>query len=148
MNKPRTDLIPYDALLIGGKASVADLLKVFQAWWIRDVDRLPPVLPPDMVMPVAAVLGFGAAKYSQRGWEHDPKYHTASGHFASAMRHLYGADELDAESGLPNVWHAVCRYMMTIALQERGLLIDDRPPAAPKRAPEYVTVVPGSSEEN
>jgi hypothetical protein len=141
--RARMDLLPWDCLTTITGYGIEDFVAVARRWWTREIESLPPALPLDLVEGVARVLGFGAEKYVARGWETDAKYHTASSHFASIMRHTFSADDLDAESGLPNAWHAACRYLMLATLHWRGQLIDDRPPRAPVREKQVLVVSKG-----
>jgi hypothetical protein len=126
--KSRLDLVPWDTIAWSDAVTADLLIKAAIGWWTRKIDDLPCVLPRVSIDQVGAVLAFGAAKYSARGWENDAKYHTASGHFDSMMRHALQTPTLDAESGLPHVAHALCRFTMLTTLLARGTLIDDRPP--------------------
>jgi hypothetical protein len=127
--KTRMSLLPWDCLCQSPDIDTNTLVKLAKLWWTRRAEQLPPVLPKNMLQPVAKVLTFGAQKYSSRGWETDSKFHSASQHFDAMMRHATHAEQCDEETGFPNAWHVACRYIMLAALQSRALLVDDRPPA-------------------
>ena len=133
MYESRVDLIPWDVCVPVNLPS-ENFLMAAREWWCREREDLPCSIPDDCVIGVGHIMGFGAHKYPEsdgRSWEYDRKYQTASGQFRSMMRHAYTSG-VDAESGLPHEWHAMSRYMMLSALMTRGVLIDDRPPAALK----------------
>lgn len=145
--KPRPDLLPLDAIVVVPGITIEHIELLVRTWWLRKTDSLQGALPPELMLPVAQVFAFGAAKYSERGWENDAKYHRASASVCSFYRHYCAETLCDYESGLPHQYHAACRYVMLSTLHKRGLLIDDRPPLAPSREdivlPEGSYVVPG-----
>jgi hypothetical protein len=120
---PKVDPVQRNAVL----QSVAAMAN----WWNRGED-------PDMVHALncivnwwglAAVLAFGAQKYSARGWEVGILYSRA---YAAFIRHTvfgYLAGELnDPETGLPHLDHAACNIHFLIAFEARGRTdLDDRP---------------------
>lgn len=88
-DKPRTDLIPWDA-----------------------------------VLGMAAVLGFGARKYGAWNWQGLSK----SRLFGAAIRHAVAywlGEDLDPETGMPHLDHAMCCLAMLRSRLHRGR--DDRP---------------------
>jgi hypothetical protein len=69
------------------------------------------LIPPQTLKAIAQVLGFGAAKYDAHNWMRGlPWMELAAG----VKRHL-GAfevgEEIDPESGLPHLAHALCGLM-------------------------------------
>lgn len=70
------------------------------------------LIPPEAIIGVGKVLGFGANKYGDRNWQKGIKVTRLVG---SLLRHLMaflaGVDN-DKESGLPHIDHAVCNAMM------------------------------------
>lgn len=68
---------------------------------------------------VAEVLTFGAAKYGDRNWEKGIKVERL---FAATMRHITAVangQELDPESGLPHLAHAVTNLLMWLYFQNK-----------------------------
>lgn len=92
------------------------------------------LLPPELLEGVAQVLTFGANKYAPRNWERGISYGRV---FAALMRHMWAwwrGERLDAESGLPHLWHAGCCLSFLIAYEERGMTsFDDRIPTLMER---------------
>lgn len=92
------------------------------------------LVPWDALREVAEVLGSGAAKYTDRGWEQGVPW---SRYYAAAQRHLtsWFQDHLDydPETGRATLAHAACCVLFLLAYQlrtplpgnERGK--DDRP---------------------
>lgn len=74
---------------------------------------------------MATVLGFGAQKYPAHNWR---KGIHKSRLLAAALRHLFAylrGEDLDPESGLSHVAHAMCCCMFLLGLAHRSEL-DDR----------------------
>ena len=94
----------------------------------HDDDKLPMhLLPPELLRGTAAVLDFGARKYSARNWELGMAWHRP---YAALLRHMlawWEGEELDPETGLPHTWHAACCIAFLMAYQARGIGTDDRP---------------------
>jgi hypothetical protein len=65
--KTRMSLLPWDCLCQSPDIDTNTLVKLAKLWWTRRAEQLPPVLPKNMLQPVAKVLTFGAQKYSSRG---------------------------------------------------------------------------------
>jgi len=84
------------------------------------------LIPPEALMALGEVLGFGAQKYAARNWEKGMAWGRLYG---AAMRHLTawsaGEDE-DPESGMPHLWHAMTNLSFLIAFEVRGDGTDDR----------------------
>ena len=84
------------------------------------------LLPPEALVAVSQVLGFGAAKYQDHNWRKATNWGRYS---AAAMRHLVawmGGEDNDQESGLPHLAHSACCLMFLIALQQTAVGTDDR----------------------
>jgi hypothetical protein len=91
------------------------------------------LLPPDALITVAKVFGYGAQKYADWNWCEGFKWSRLHG---AALRHLLAwqsGEDVDPESGLPHLAHAGCCVLMLLAHQLRKLGVDDR----------YVIGVPG-----
>ena len=68
---------------------------------------------------LAAVLTFGAKKYSANNWR---KGISSSRLLAAALRHIFsylGGEKLDSESNLSHLAHAMCCLMFAINLASR-----------------------------
>lgn len=86
------------------------------------------LLPPEMLFGVSDVLAFGAAKYSERNWEHGMSWGRV---FAALMRHMWAwwrGEANDAETGLSHLAHAGCCIGFLIAYEARKVGTDDRLP--------------------
>ena len=83
-------------------------------------------IPPSVLESLALVYGFGDTKYLPRNWEEGMNY---SRMYSSAMRHLlswFEGHDLDAESGLPTLSHALWNIAGLIFYTQKGLGVDDR----------------------
>lgn len=93
-----------------------------------DQGKLPyHLLPPELMEGIAAVLQFGAAKYSPRNWELGMAW---SRPFSALMRHMWAwwrGDKADPETGMSHLWHAGCCLAFLIAYEQRQTGTDDRP---------------------
>lgn len=91
------------------------------------------LVPPEAMFALAEVFAFGATKYAEFGWEEGGL--SAKRLYAAALRHLTAYwqahrlddedGQLDPESGLPHLYHALACISMLVTLAERGLLGDD-----------------------
>jgi hypothetical protein len=93
-----------------------------------DGDKLPlHLLPTDAMSAIAAVLGFGAAKYAPRNWEKGLAWSRV---YAALMRHMFAwweGENADPETGYSHLWHAGCCIVFLIAFERRNTGADDRP---------------------
>lgn len=129
--KPRLDLIPYpDADIRYTPISVGDAYAYLKLWLYARPLPCSLWIPQSEVLGVAEVLGFGAAKYTARGWEQGLSF---SETFASAARHaeaLAGGQLLDPESRLPHASHFWCNVLfLAVFTARKQTEFDDRPPA-------------------
>jgi hypothetical protein len=75
------------------------------------------LLPFKGLQQVVKVLGFGAKKYAPHAWRLVPNGRER--YLDAAFRHLVAVsqgEELDAESGLPHLAHAVCCCLFALEL--------------------------------
>jgi hypothetical protein len=77
----------------------------------------PTLVPPSLVMAVAAVREFGTAKYGDpENWRQvEPQRY-----WDAMYRHLLAAvsgEEYDLESGLPHLWHIACNAAFLIEME-------------------------------
>lgn len=95
-----------------------------------DEGKLPfDLIAWDAMQGLAKVLQFGAKKYSRRNWENGIAYSRV---FAAAQRHLaswFNGENIDSETSLPHIDHAMCCLMFLSAYEKRGQgeKCDDRP---------------------
>ena len=94
----------------------------------HDQHKVPMhLLPPELLDGTAAVLDFGARKYSERNWELGMAWHRP---FSALMRHMWAwwrGEDLDPETGMPHTWHAACCIAFLMAYEQRKIGTDDRP---------------------
>lgn len=94
------------------------------------------LIPSEVIFALGSVLTFGAKKYDDRNWELGMKWSRV---FGAAMRHLwwwYGGKgpttknflfgDLDDETGMSHLWHALCCIAFLVTYEERGVGEDDR----------------------
>lgn len=84
------------------------------------------LLPPHAIDAIIAVLEFGAARYGERNWMGGMKWSRC---FDAAMRHLwrwFRGEDIDPDSGLPHLAHAIVSLMFLIDYQATNTNGDDR----------------------
>lgn len=87
------------------------------------------LLDPVAIEQLAAVLTFGAQKYAAHNWRKGIDFSRLS---AATLRHVFAfmrGEDLDPESGLPHIAHAMCCCMFLLGLAPRAEF-DDRVKAA------------------
>jgi len=85
------------------------------------------LLPPEVLIEVAKVFSFGAAKYSADNWRLGFKYRRL---IAAGMRHrnaFNAGEDNDLESGINHLAHSIACDMILLAQVILELGIDDRP---------------------
>lgn len=132
--KARFDLLPWADFPVSTTTEfpVAEVFEALKIWWTGRPHKLVISVPRRQLPGIAAVLGFGAAKYADRGWEAGIPF---SRIFAAAARHATAdaaGELLDPESGLPHASHFWCNVVFLLAFTERGQSaeLDDRPAAS------------------
>lgn len=78
------------------------------------------LITPEMITALAEVLTFGSNKYGDRNWESGIKLDRL---YAACMRHLTtwrAGTDMDDESGLHHVKHALTNLAMLVTFIERG----------------------------
>lgn len=91
----------------------------------------PDLLPPGSILGASAVFAFGARKYSPWNWRGGIQ---VSRLLAATLRHLFAfsaGNDLDPESGLPHLDHALCSLMMLRDTWHDRPDLDDRWKPAP-----------------
>lgn len=76
------------------------------------------LLPPKATLEVAKVLTFGAQKYNEENWR---KLDNLQDRYSSgALRHIFAhidKEDLDPESGLSHLAHAICCLMFKLEIE-------------------------------
>lgn len=92
-----------------------------------DTGKLPLAdVPRSTVEAVASVLAYGAKKYDRRNWRKGAEWTRFA---ASALRHLFkwlDCEDLDDESGLPHLAHAMCNLAFLVEWAKTHPELDDR----------------------
>jgi hypothetical protein len=84
------------------------------------------LIPVSAIEGLASVLTYGADKYADRNWEKGISWSRA---FGATMRHMwswYKGENIDPESGMPHLWHAMCNVAFLIEFSETRREFDDR----------------------
>ena len=97
-------------------------------------NKKPPLhlIPGSALVQMAVAHGLGADKYGPYNWRVTGV--NASTYVGAAERHLrswYDGEQIDPESGVSHLAHALASIAILIDAAACGTLIDDRPPAAP-----------------
>lgn len=88
------------------------------------------LLPVVALRGAGRVLAYGAKKYDPDNWR---KVDDRRRYLGAALRHLFawaGGEDLDPESGLPHLDHAVCSVLFLAEADAQGLGKDTRPKAS------------------
>lgn len=92
-----------------------------------DTDKLQwSLLPMDALSLVVKVMMFGAKKYSVNNWRKGMEWTRL---YDAAKRHMdawLGGEDLDPESGLPHIAHAICCLLFALWYGLKGVGSDDR----------------------
>ncbi len=93
----------------------------------NDIDKVPLELIPEEAMEeVARVLKFGKDKYGRDNWRRGMDWTRLIG---ASKRHIAAfnkGEDLDPESNLSHLAHAVCCLLFIIQYQTMGAGVDDR----------------------
>lgn len=88
------------------------------------------LIPPEAIVQVAEVLGFGAAKYGAWNWRHDGDSTEWSRTYSSIQRHLtsfWAGEDIDPESGKSHLAHATTQLMIFMTqIADGNTSMDDR----------------------
>ena len=107
-------------------ATVAPIETVKAAHFSEDKSGVDQI-PIDVLIEWGQVYTFGAKKYGRDNWKLGTDYHEFYG---SALRHLFafwGGEDIDPESGLSHLAHALWNIAAIRHYQNKGLGTDDRP---------------------
>ena len=95
-----------------------------------DQNKTPIALvPPECIISIANVLGYGAKKYGPDNWRSDLNNTSYSRTYSSIQRHLHqfwAGEDNDQESGLSHLAHAATQIMILMIQHQDGVDIDDR----------------------
>ena len=78
------------------------------------------LIPPEALFEIAAVLGFGAAKYGENNWRADGASTSWIRTYSSVQRHLNSwmmGEDLDPESGKSHLSHAATQLIILMVHQ-------------------------------
>lgn len=91
-----------------------------------DKDRMD-LIPPEVEVALARILGHGAQKYEDRNWERGMDWGRV---YAAARRHLnkfWAGIDIDSDSGMPHIDHALCCLAFLSTYYHRRIGLDNRP---------------------
>ena len=87
------------------------------------------LLPPKAINEVAKVLTFGAQKYDEENWR---KLEDLQSRYSSgALRHIFAhldSEDLDPESGLSHLAHAICCLLFKLEIELENAKIEKEKP--------------------
>jgi hypothetical protein len=87
------------------------------------------LLPPKAINEVAKVLTFGAQKYDEENWR---KLEDLQSRYSSgALRHIFAhldSEDLDPESGLSHLAHAICCLLFKLEIELENAKIEEEKP--------------------
>lgn len=81
------------------------------------------LIPPQALIEIATVLGFGANKYGPNNWRIDGDKTEWSRTYSSIQRHLnsfWSGEDTDPESGLNHLAHAATQIIILMMHQQDG----------------------------
>lgn len=87
------------------------------------------LIPPEAIIAMARVLGFGANKYDENNWRRDSSTTKHSRTYSSIQRHLnayWSGEDNDPESGLSHLDHALTQIMILKMHTLESPEMDDR----------------------
>ena len=88
--------------------------------------RRVDLVPAEAINALADVLTAGAVKYGEHNWRHGMDWSRVYG---AAQRHMlafWGGDDIDEESGMPHLWHALTNMAFLVSYQAMRVGRDDR----------------------
>lgn len=88
--------------------------------------RRVDLVPTEAINALADILTAGAAKYGEHNWRKGMDWSRVYG---AAQRHLlafWGGDDIDEESGMPHLWHALTNIAFLVSYQAMSVGRDDR----------------------
>lgn len=95
-----------------------------------DTEKAPMCLiPPEALVQVAQVFGFGAKKYGMNNWRDDGDVTEWSRTYSSIQRQLnafWSGEDIDPESGMTHLAHATTQMMILMIHHKNNKVMDDR----------------------
>ena len=88
--------------------------------------RRVDLVPTEAINALADILTAGAVKYGAHNWRKGMDWSRVYG---AAQRHLlafWGGDDIDDESGMPHLWHALTNIAFLVSYQALSAGRDDR----------------------
>ena len=88
--------------------------------------RRVDLVPTEAINALADILTAGAVKYGEHNWRHGMDWSRVYG---AAQRHMlafWGGDDIDDESGMPHLWHALTNIAFLVSYQAMSAGRDDR----------------------
>lgn len=88
--------------------------------------RRVDLVPTEAINALADVLTAGAVKYGTHNWRKGMDWSRVYG---AAQRHMlafWGGDDIDEESGMPHLWHALTNIAFLVSYQAMSVGRDDR----------------------
>ena len=88
--------------------------------------RRVDLVPTEAINALADILTAGAVKYGEHNWRHGMDWSRVYG---AAQRHMlafWGGDDIDEESGMPHLWHALTNMAFLVSYQALSVGRDDR----------------------
>ena len=73
------------------------------------------LIPPEVLVEIAEIFGFGAAKYGENNWRDDGGTTKFGRTYSSVQRHLnsfWQGEDLDPESGKSHLIHAITQLII------------------------------------
>ena len=88
--------------------------------------RRVDLVPTEAINALADVLTAGAVKYGEHNWRHGMDWSRV---YSAAQWHMlafWGGDDIDEESGMPHLWHAITNLAFLVSYQALSVGRDDR----------------------
>ena len=88
--------------------------------------RRVDLVPTEAINALADILTEGSVKYGEHNWRHGMDWSRVYG---AAQRHMlafWGGDDIDEESGMPHLWHALTNMAFLVSYQAMRVGRDDR----------------------
>lgn len=118
--------VPYEKFVASGEATACGLA-IKNLAIKKDAGKVRMDLLSEVAIEgLARVLTFGAEKYAEDNWRKGLAWRRCIG---AALRHItefMKGNDLDDESGLPHIDHALCCLMFLSEYQKHGTGTDDR----------------------
>ena len=84
------------------------------------------LIDPELFSGVVKVREFGNEKHKGQEWRNVPARDSADSIYRHAMKVLVDPYSIDEDSGMPHIWHIMCRCMMVENRRRMETKSDDR----------------------